>query len=130
MRLVEQEGAAYPGAAVLAGRLQADQVRELGGVRAALLNHRDAMGGRHRSSIDGVYSLGAKPAEESGEQRRREHRAVVGRNLADVINLQPRRRLAADLGEKPTNALRHRDEGPQEGHRLGQRDRGVQRESR
>ena len=37
VRLVEQQGAADPRAAVLARCLQADQVRKLGGVRAALL---------------------------------------------------------------------------------------------
>src|SRR6184192_4549303 len=65
MGLVEQQGAADAGAAMFAGRLQADQIRKLGGVGTALLHHRDAVGGRHRSSIDGVHPLGAEPAEEA-----------------------------------------------------------------
>ena len=128
VRLVEQQSAADPSAAVLTRCLQADQVRKLGGVRAALLNHCDAMGRRHCSGIDRVHPLGTEPAEERGEQRRRQDRAVIGRNLTHVIDLQPRRRLTTGLGEEATDALRHRNEGPQEGHRLRQRDRGVQRE--
>ena len=61
---------ADPAGAVVANRLQADQVRKFAGAGPPLLDNGDAVGHRDRPGVDRIDALRAEPAEESRQQRR------------------------------------------------------------
>ncbi len=67
MRLVQQQGAADPCRAVLANRLQTDEIGEFTRASTTLLDHRDAVSGSDRARIDGVDALRAEPAQKRGQ---------------------------------------------------------------
>src|SRR5919109_2384726 len=97
VRLVEQQRAADPGRSVLARGLERGEVGELTCASPSLLYDSNAVRSCHGSGVDRVDALGAEPAEEGGQHRRRQQGTVIVSDLARVINLEAGRRLPPDL---------------------------------